>query len=332
MRSIIKYVLVMIVGLAINIEMSSPLFAVVENIDVVVTSNVGEEIGSCDLPGTILLPENPAAMVVFVHGSGALDRNQSFPSGHQPFADFAHQLASRGIASIRYDKRSFVSECQQAVAQPSFSPYHFVKDAIEVTHFVKSHPKTKDLPVLLLGHSQGVNFVVDIAVSHIDVAGVILLAGIVKHPIDVTILRQFRSLAGFMGLPVDQRQDFADLHEQGKRFFSDLRENSLTINDTFMGTHTKFWADWIEITDSAVDTTKQLTVPGIVAQGELDWNTTEEDFELFKEIFKANPLSSSAYFEGLDHAFSTPSGTTVPEVVGEAIAAWVLELTSNLYD
>ena len=65
--------------------------------------------GEYPLNGILTLPdeaEGPAAAVVMVHGSGPSDMNEKI-GGCTPFKDLAAGLAERGIASVRYDKRSF---------------------------------------------------------------------------------------------------------------------------------------------------------------------------------------------------------------------------------
>ena len=62
-----------------------------------------------ELPGTFTQPENQDeyAVVVFVHGSGSSDRNETVGK-LKPFQDLAWGLAQQGIASYRYDKISYV--------------------------------------------------------------------------------------------------------------------------------------------------------------------------------------------------------------------------------
>ena len=62
-----------------------------------------------ELPGTLILPdgEGPFPVVVFVHGSGPSDRDETI-NGNKPFKDLAEGLAEKGIASYRYDKRTYV--------------------------------------------------------------------------------------------------------------------------------------------------------------------------------------------------------------------------------
>ena len=61
------------------------------------------------LNGLLTLPEelsSPVPAVVFVHGSGASNMDEKVGK-LTPFKDLAEGLARHGIASVRYDKRSF---------------------------------------------------------------------------------------------------------------------------------------------------------------------------------------------------------------------------------
>ena len=61
------------------------------------------------LPGTITLPvgKKKVPVVILVHGSGPQDRDETV-GPNKPFRDLAWGLAERGIATIRYDKRTKV--------------------------------------------------------------------------------------------------------------------------------------------------------------------------------------------------------------------------------
>ena len=47
--------------------------------------------------------------MILVHGSGPNDRDETL-GPNTPFRDLAHGLATRGIAVLRYDKRTFAQK------------------------------------------------------------------------------------------------------------------------------------------------------------------------------------------------------------------------------
>ncbi|MCZ6754260.1 MAG: alpha/beta fold hydrolase, partial [Gemmatimonadetes bacterium] len=63
--------------------------------------------GEWVLPGTVTLPVDggPFPAVVLVHGSGPNDRDETI-GANKPFRDLAWGLAGRGIAVLRYEKRT----------------------------------------------------------------------------------------------------------------------------------------------------------------------------------------------------------------------------------
>ncbi|HRP07471.1 MAG TPA: hypothetical protein PLL69_03195, partial [Gemmatimonadales bacterium] len=66
--------------------------------------------GPVELPGVLTLPDGvgPFPAVVIVHGSGPVDRDLTI-GPNKPYRDIARGLAERGIAVLRYDKRSRVA-------------------------------------------------------------------------------------------------------------------------------------------------------------------------------------------------------------------------------
>ena len=63
--------------------------------------------GEWTLPGTLTIPtgEGRVPAIILVHGSGANDRDETV-GPNLPFRDLAWGLASRGLAVLRYEKRT----------------------------------------------------------------------------------------------------------------------------------------------------------------------------------------------------------------------------------
>lgn len=100
------------------------------------------------LSGTLFIPDNPFAAVVFVHGSGAQTRN----------IQLASVLSNYGIAAFVYDKRGVgksggtFRDNYEELSQPQIEL--LAKDASAAVNTIVSLDNIKDLPVGLIGISQ----------------------------------------------------------------------------------------------------------------------------------------------------------------------------------
>ncbi|MGO9207377.1 MAG: alpha/beta fold hydrolase, partial [Candidatus Limnocylindrales bacterium] len=108
------------------------------------------------LPGTLTMPNGagPFPAVVLVQGSGPHDRDETF-GPNKPFRDLAWGLASRGIAVLRYDKRTFVYGAQMAADTSITVRQETTDDAIAAVALLRMTPKVDPTRVFLVGHSLG---------------------------------------------------------------------------------------------------------------------------------------------------------------------------------
>ncbi len=65
--------------------------------------------------------------MILVHGSGPNDRDETL-GPNTPFRDLAHGLASRGIAVLRYDKRTFA--LKQKLMNEGFNTKITIKEEV----------------------------------------------------------------------------------------------------------------------------------------------------------------------------------------------------------
>lgn len=282
--------------------------------------------GDCPLGATQLVPLTPPkAVVLFVHGSGAQDRDENFPGGYAPFKDIAEYLSTLGVATFRYDKRTFLKNCIQLL-QPNyldFTPEVFIRDVEAVATHISQSPELGHLPLFLLGHSQGVNFVLDIAARKaVPLAGTILMAGLGAHAIDATLIRQYEFLIQTNKYP-EQTPTLKKNLAEAKQFFPSVRQGTAAPADTYLGAYTRFWADWIGITDEAATMAAASPVPSLLLQGDADWNVSQEDFQALKEATQGVAGSRARWFPGLYHSFTTAQSTRVAPEVLSAIRQWI---------
>jgi hypothetical protein len=144
------------------------------------------------LPGTLTLPmgDGPFPAVVLVHGSGPNDRDETI-GPNKVFRDLAWGLGSRGIAVLRYEKRTRAHGTKMA-AQTSFPTLaeEVTDDALAAVKLLRGQKTIDAKRIYVLGHSLGATLVPKIGAEDPAVAGLISLAG-ATLPLEDHILRQF---------------------------------------------------------------------------------------------------------------------------------------------
>lgn len=132
--------------------------------------------GPLSLPATLLANGDKAApIVVFVHGSGPNDRDETL-GPNKLFRSLADSLAVRGIASLRYDKRTML---YKGGADTLTYREETVDDAVQAVRQLHEAGYTH---IFLAGHSLGGHLAPLIAETAAPMlSGVIILSGNVSN-------------------------------------------------------------------------------------------------------------------------------------------------------
>ncbi|HTW08870.1 MAG TPA: alpha/beta fold hydrolase, partial [Acidimicrobiales bacterium] len=155
-------------------------------------------VGSPPLKGTLTLPagKGPFPAIVLVSGSGPNNQDESI-GPNRPFLDLATDLAAKGIATLRYDKRTL--DYPKSIDPATFTPtQEYVPDALAAIQLLEHEPAVNPHLIFVLGHSQGGTYAPLIAQRAPKLAGVIFLAA-GAEPIGAALLRQERYLATLPG-------------------------------------------------------------------------------------------------------------------------------------
>ena len=136
--------------------------------------------GQFILPGTLTIPKGKKnfPILVFVHGSGSLDRNEGLFT-LKPFRDIAIGLAAKGIASLRYDKRYRIyGEAAAAIPGKLLSiNEETTADAKSAISLASTIAGVNVKQIFLIGHSLGGMMTPRIVTENPVLAGAVFMSG-----------------------------------------------------------------------------------------------------------------------------------------------------------
>ena len=290
------------------------------------------------LPGTLALPAGtgPFPAVVLVHGSGPNDRDETL-GPNKPFKDLALGLASRGIAVLRYDKRSRVFGAR-LTAIPRFTVKdEVVDDAVAAVALLRRTPGIDPARIVVLGHSLGGMLVPRIGAADPAIAGLVSMAGAAGE-LSATMSRQARYIAKADGVVTPDEQKGIDGMDALARQVAALTPADAASAAPMQGAPASYWLDLRNYDPVALART--LGQPLLVLQGERDYQVTmADDFARWRAGLDGRRGVTFKTYPALNHPFMPGTGPSVPveyeraghvpvEVVND-IATWVRALPAR---
>jgi len=230
------------------------------------------------LPVVITMPAGVSAdgpIVVMVHGSGPVDRDETVLV-NKPFRDLAYLLAANGIATLRYDKRTFVYK--QPVDNMDDET---ITDALAALRMARGYTNK----VFLLGHSLGAMLAPAIASrTDVQLQGVIMLAAPARD------LEQV----------VRQQLDYLRPEQAPATYEEDALEQLRQASPHYLQPQQQ------------LEVARQLTLPMLFLQGERDYQVPMLDYRLWRQLLgsRANAIFHS--YAKLNHLFLEGEGDSTP--------------------
>lgn len=266
--------------------------------------------GSVSLPGTLTIPlgEGPFPGVVLVHGSGPQDRDESI-GGLRPFQDLAQGLASRGIAVLRYEKRTKVYRKEMAAAGDVTVKDEVLDDALAAFGLLRETPGVDRQRLFVAGHSLGAFLAPRIAVLDGALLGVVLLAS-PSRPMSEVVLDQARWLAG-AGASDAQRLAAPAIRKEAEALADLYAGRPDPIAGPILGASRSYWLDLRA--QRPVDAARSLDRPILVLQGERDYQVTMNDFLGWKKALAGRRDATLKSYPKLNHFFVAGEGRSGPE-------------------
>jgi len=295
--------------------------------------------GEWALPGTLTMPKGagPFPGLVLVHGSGPNDRDETL-GPNKPFKDLAWGLATRGIAVLRYDKRSKVHG-KKILADPKLEAAMTVKDetiddALAAAALLQKAKAVDGKRVFILGHSLGGFLMprIALAAAPLKVAGFISMAGLTR-PLDDTIIRQMTYLYGLAGtnLSDDDKKKLEDIKAEVAKIKA-LTDADKASTVKLVGAMPAYWLDLRGY--NPPETAKSVKAPMLFLQGGRDYQVQAVDLDNWKAALGSRKDVEFHLYPKLNHLFYegagilTPleymqkHGSVAPYVVDD-IAAWI---------
>ncbi len=249
-----------------------------------------------ELNGVLTLPEwiEPGPVVILVHGSGPNDMNETL-YGNTVFRDLAYQLAQEGIATYRYDKRTFVDPNSLNHADATLYD-EVINDVEDIYSILKTREDINQEQIYVLGHSLGGMSIPRIA-HEIDAAGYVMMAAPASNFYDL-MEYQLNYLANFNGENSELQRQLEQVTE-------------LAEGETVFGVGASYWNDILSY--DQLSEASNISVPVLVLQGEEDYQVPMSEYETWKAIYLENKLWTFISYPGLSHLMMEGNLTKSPD-------------------
>jgi len=246
--------------------------------------------------------------VILVHGSGPHDRDETI-GPNKPFRDLAWGLANRGIAVLRYEKRTHQYGDRMGGNPNLTVREETTDDALAAVGVLRTHDRIDPKRIFVLGHSLGGMLAPRIGVADPSLAGLVIMAGTTRPLLDVA-REQLVYLATINPGSPDPDKGI----EQLKRAAPDA-----------------YWKDLDSYSPGATAAT--LTFPMLILQGERDYQVTTADLQGWRDALRGHSGVTIKSYPTLNHLFQAGEGKStpaeyqkaghMPDFVLDDIAAWI---------
>lgn len=275
-------------------------------------------LGEKPVEGSLMLPkeaEKPP-VAILIPGSGPSDRDETVYE-NRPFLDIAEGLADRGIASLRFDKRSLrYPEDVKTVDD------EILNDVREAIRMLRSEGRIDPDRIFLLGHSMGGMVAPLLASEHPEVRGIISVAGSPRELEDII----YDQVMSYKRVTEEDRKRTEEHHKRVKT----LKEGDA---DAPFELPASYWFSLRELRPG--ERAKQLTIPMFFLQGEADFQVMlDKDFGEWKKILAGKPKVTFRSYPKLNHLMMPTQGekdptdylkkSTVDATVLQDICDWIL--------
>jgi hypothetical protein len=241
-------------------------------------------------------------------------------------------LASRGIAVLRYEKRTKAFPTQMtAIINTLTVKEEVIDDVLTAAALLRENSQIDPNKVFVLGHSLGGYLIPRIGKGDSRTAGFIIMAGTAR-PLEDVVLEQFTYLSSLDGAITDtEKANLEQLKSQVAKVKDPKLSAETPASDLPLGTPAAYWLDLRGY--NPAEAARELSQPMLILQGSRDYQVTDADFQLWKKALSSRKNVEFKFYEGLNHLFIEGQGKSTPaeyeraghitEAVLDDISGWI---------
>ena len=285
------------------------------------------------LNGILALPDNPEgalSAVLLVHGSGPQDMDEKI-GVLTPFKDIAQALVEKGIAVLRYDKRTKIYGKQMMKTPGDITvESETIEDALLATKLLRNDARIGK--VFIIGHSMGGMLAPRIDAEGGDFDGIIIAAGSPRELREIMLDQFSDALGNYKGL-VKKIANKQITGITAKFAAIDAMTDEQAKEAKAFGSTRAYYFKEMEA-HPASSYLQNIGKPVFIFQGEADFQVyPDKDFEGYQQLLASNPLVTFKLYPDLNHVFTHSHETRtmkdykvpgkVDPQVTDDIAQWV---------
>lgn len=282
------------------------------------------------LVGILTAPKNLTSypVVVLVHGSGPADMDGTV-GPNKPLKDLAVGLASKGIGSIRYVKRTMI---YAAEFRKTFTvKEELMDDALAAIALARTLPQVNKKQIYLLGHDLGGMLAPRMATLAPDLNGIIMLAAPARKFTDL-LIEQNKYMFSLSKDTSEALKKSLDTVIKELDVTRITKLGAMKPDSVLLGLPASYWID-MNVNDQVAIAKKLAKQRVFVGQGGNDFQVSTTDYNLWNTAIGKKKGSMVKLYPELNHLLSpqTEKGSMeqyrVPVNVSDAlitdIATWI---------
>ncbi len=269
--------------------------------------------GELPLPGTLAMPgaNGNVPAVIIIHGSGPSERNGAI-GGNAVYYDIAKQLYDKGIASLRYDKRTYAyGYLDDENYFDNITVWEeTINDAIKAFEFLARQDGIDRNRIYFAGHSLGGYLMPRIAGSVPEAAGFIMLAPNASRLEDI-IVRQTEYINGIDGKTTS-------IENKTLKEYIEMRDRIKSLQpDSGYSSEELFWAPesyWLDLAYYfPIDEMQKETRPVLLIHGGRDYQVDINEYNMWTDGLGDKKNIKFILLPELNHLFAAGEGPSTPQ-------------------